>query len=681
MTTPPVQRNPFRQAQAQKLVDSAPLQRWIQAQIRAGLDQEAATEILRTYLHILETLHDSDVEATALLFDRCATLLTEHNVPISDVMAWNRTVERVLGGPAIGKCGGSRWCSILQLALEKLSHSLLLHQAQEPEDYDLSLISTFSYTKFYMSLLEWMSDIRTHVVNILQDTSTEAPYQQEYTCRFCTLVQRADMRFLISEDTMAEEFWEYHLQCHRLAGELFEALRSDDYLVALLGYRRMQDAFYAAIRKFSNFFVLYYENSRPRFQQFLTRQLSNEGQVGLMVVNVVDYEPIAALWGAEAGDHLLEHLEMRIDKLLHSCGDGKIVYIRTGSLFIIAFVGMSSDVFTPLREHIVDALATQEIRFRKTPIPFRLVSGSLILDAKLHNLPDELQTLWQYLAQRSAHTSANHVWIDPNDLGDFLKGLERHHCDREYLIEAFREELFTVFYQPIINAQTGHIEQVEILARIQDNGNHVSPGRYMDMIAGMGAMVNFDTLVLRRITQDFERLATRCPSLFVNVHPISLRSSEYITELRNFTAAAQRSQIRVLFEITEQSLLTSMDVVDYLHHHHHIRLALDDFGSGYSSMSMVVQMAERGLLEVVKFDGSLVMGMLSSNASSQAVSALQQMAHGLGLKTVAECVENDEVLERVRAMGIDYAQGFGIYRPLPLDQLLAIEAHHFSHRH
>jgi EAL domain-containing protein (putative c-di-GMP-specific phosphodiesterase class I) len=98
-----------------------------------------------------------------------------------------------------------------------------------------------------------------------------------------------------------------------------------------------------------------------------------------------------------------------------------------------------------------------------------------------------------------------------------------------------------------------------------------------------------------------------------------------------------------------------------------VNIAIDDFGTGYSSLSYLRQLP----ITALKIDRSFVTHMLTDRQDSTIVRSTIALAHNLSLDVIAEGVEDDETLAMLRAMGCDQAQGFGLCRPRPLDQLIA----------
>jgi len=121
-------------------------------------------------------------------------------------------------------------------------------------------------------------------------------------------------------------------------------------------------------------------------------------------------------------------------------------------------------------------------------------------------------------------------------------------------------------------------------------------------------------------------------------------------------------------EITEASLIsnlyTAKTVIQKLHEAG-CKIALDDFGIGLSSFSYL----RNFVVEYVKIEGSFIRNMLHSKVDYAVVQAINNIAHEIHSQTVAECVENDVILGLVKELGIDFAQGYALERPRPIEEI------------
>jgi EAL domain-containing protein (putative c-di-GMP-specific phosphodiesterase class I) len=128
----------------------------------------------------------------------------------------------------------------------------------------------------------------------------------------------------------------------------------------------------------------------------------------------------------------------------------------------------------------------------------------------------------------------------------------------------------------------------------------------------------------------------------------------------------------VLFEVTETTAIANLDdAADFIREMHSIgcRFALDDFGAGLSSYGYLKHLP----VDYVKIDGVFIKDIVNDKSDYAMVKSITEMVKFLGMKTVAEYVETEEILELLRDIGVDYAQGYGIEKPIPLGQVLAME--------
>ena len=151
---------------------------------------------------------------------------------------------------------------------------------------------------------------------------------------------------------------------------------------------------------------------------------------------------------------------------------------------------------------------------------------------------------------------------------------------------------------------------------------------------------------------------------------LALQDPALLPLVRDKLAASGVPAARITFEITETAAVASYDqtrnMIKQLRELG-CRFALDDFGSGYTSYAHLKNLRT----DILKIDGSFVRDMIASESDVAMVKSMNDIAHVLGMKTVAEWVEQPEVLSRLAEAGIDYAQGYAIERPFALSRLAA----------
>ncbi|WP_105102955.1 EAL domain-containing protein [Microbulbifer pacificus] len=250
--------------------------------------------------------------------------------------------------------------------------------------------------------------------------------------------------------------------------------------------------------------------------------------------------------------------------------------------------------------------------------------------------------------------------------GDSRKALEKRR-ESTWLAEihaAIREDRLLLYRQPVVALQEkNRVHHYEVLVRMQGrDGDVISPGLFLPAAERYGIIDDVDRWVIRNI---FRYMALEQSSgaagfhYAINISGISL-GDEYFADfvLQELTEAGVAPS-RVQFEITETSAINNLDRA--LVFIHKLRaagcsFALDDFGRGASSLAYLRQLP----VDYLKIDGSFVRNMLEDEIDSAMVSTVDHLAKRMGISTIAEFAETPELLEKLRLMGVDYAQGFGI---------------------
>ncbi|HYE36173.1 DUF1631 family protein [Methylocaldum sp.] len=155
----------------------------------------------------------------------------------------------------------------------------------------------------------------------------------------------------------------------------------------------------------------------------------------------------------------------------------------------------------------------------------------------------------------------------------------------------------------------------------------------------------------------------------INLSGQSLNSAEFLDFLQPKLAGADWPLDKITFEITESSAIVEFAQAEYFIRkikRYGCKFSLDDFGSGFSSYAYLKNLQ----VDYLKIDGSFVRDMASNDADYAMVKSMNEIGHSLGIKTIAEYVENDAILEKLREIGVDYAQGYHIGKPILIEDLV-----------
>jgi PAS domain S-box-containing protein len=248
---------------------------------------------------------------------------------------------------------------------------------------------------------------------------------------------------------------------------------------------------------------------------------------------------------------------------------------------------------------------------------------------------------------------------------------QRHKRERETLNwvgrirDALDEERLVLYAQPIIDLRSREVVAHELLLRMIDrDGAIVSPGRFVPAAEQYDLIQEIDRWVLAQAI----KLAGRRIKVHFNISGKSLGSRELISDLVRGLRDTGADPGLLVCEITETALATDEAAADaYVHELRELgcEIALDDFGTGYGGFSYLKRLP----LTVVKIDIEFVRDLPENPQNQHVVKAIVNLAHAFARQTIAEGVESKATLELLEQYDVDYAQGYEIGRPAPIDTI------------
>jgi c-di-GMP phosphodiesterase len=227
------------------------------------------------------------------------------------------------------------------------------------------------------------------------------------------------------------------------------------------------------------------------------------------------------------------------------------------------------------------------------------------------------------------------------------------------LREALAEDRIMPYYQPIVDAKTGKIERYEALVRmIEPNGTAITPFFFLEISKKLKLYQSITKIMASKSFKKFEN-SKHAVSINVSTEDIlSLAVKEFILK----KLEELNGRCKVIFEIVESDGIENYDDVSSFItsvKKYGAQVAIDDFGTGYSNFEHLLRLN----IDYIKIDGSLIKNITTDKNSEIIVETIVSFAKKLGLKTIAEFVHSKEVLEKVKEMDIDYAQGFYLSEP------------------
>ena len=241
--------------------------------------------------------------------------------------------------------------------------------------------------------------------------------------------------------------------------------------------------------------------------------------------------------------------------------------------------------------------------------------------------------------------------------------------------EALLHDGFRLFYQPIVPLVEGNSQpKLEILLRMVDeDGSLIQPTEFIPIAERYNIMPTVDRWVVKNSFKTYAKLRANgnalADSIFcINLSGASLADESIISFIFDCVDMYKVLPSRFCIEVTETNAilnLTSASRFIHILKKRGFSIALDDFGSGFSSFSYLKNLP----VDYLKIDGCFIRNMDRDKVDYTMVQAINSMCQVLGLRTIGEFAENETIINKLREIGVDYAQGYGISRPMPLDEI------------
>ena len=411
-----------------------------------------------------------------------------------------------------------------------------------------------------------------------------------------------------------------------------------------------------------------------RVEYALTQAARESRSIGVLLVDLDDFEEINHTLGHEAGD-----------RLLAAVGERLAAAVRPGG-FAARLCG---DEFAVLLEDLPDkdsaASAAERIgEALKAPIEAGggevLVSASIgvtVADPEQEKSPEDLlreADVAMHVAKRKG--KAGHKMFDPGaDTTTSGRALAEAEMRR-----AVEEGEFRVHYQPMVALGTGKVRGLEALVRWQHPVyGLISPEEFVPLAEQTGLIVPIGRWVLREACRQAKLWHQEHPGnpplmLSVNVSARQFGKPNLAEEILRTLQSCGLDPQYLILEITEGVMVHDVSAASALRElrGRGIRFAMDDFGTGYSNLSYVKRLP----VGIIKIDHSYVSGLGNDAEDTAIVHATAAFAKALGLGLIAEGIENAEQLARLRELGCELGQGYHFARPLPSEEVPEfLEAH------
>jgi diguanylate cyclase (GGDEF)-like protein/PAS domain S-box-containing protein len=445
--------------------------------------------------------------------------------------------------------------------------------------------------------------------------------------------------------------------------------------------------------KIEGVIIVFHDVSKEhQLQEQLTHQAKHDALTGLYNRREFEYQLSSLLNHAktEGSSHSLLYLDLDQFKIVndtcgHTAGDALLKQLVTVIQSRVrggdTFARLGGDEFGILLKNCPpERTAMVAEAFLSTVRSFRFVwedktfevgvsIGAVPINANSESVAAVLSEadLACYAAKEEGRNRV-HVHTGGDGKVVSIRQREMHWVTR--ILKALEENRMVLYKQQIVPVERHlrtHIHYETLIRMRDEKGNVIPPGSFLPAAERYDLMPRIDRWVVHKV---FTHLAT-LPQIVlkheftaINLSGVTLNDPSFAQFIREELRRASVPTQSICFEVTETAAISSLDkAAEFIKEMTQLgfRFALDDFGSGVSSFGYLKQLP----VSYLKIDGSFVKDLVTDQIDRAIVESITQIGHAMNLKVIAEWVENDATLAALQAIGVDFAQGYGIAKPEP----------------
>lgn len=408
-----------------------------------------------------------------------------------------------------------------------------------------------------------------------------------------------------------------------------------------------------------------------RLMGVLEQTKSRGGQHAICYLDLDQFKLVNDTCGHAAGDQLLRQLTKQLQTRVR---DTDTLSHLGSDEFGLLLVSCPLDKAIAVAEDLLRLV--HDFRFEWRGSAFNLgASVGVVPITPEHNNAGEVLAKADSACFAAKEKGRNRIQVyEPGDLEYAHRHGEMQWVAR--LNQALAQDRLRLYCQPIVPLRANYPAHYEILLRLADEqGQIVLPGEFLPAAERYNLISQIDRWVVRHTLSALKQVLPPKPArragmaCNINLSGASIGEAAFLDELGAELEAAALPPGAVCFEITETAAVSNLDQATKLIHMLKSRgctLALDDFGTGLCSFSYLRDMQ----VDFLKIGGQFVKEIARDPTARAAVQAINTVGHTLHMRTVAEHVSSPKILEHVRAIGVDYAQGFTLGKPMPVEECM-----------
>jgi diguanylate cyclase (GGDEF)-like protein/PAS domain S-box-containing protein len=407
-----------------------------------------------------------------------------------------------------------------------------------------------------------------------------------------------------------------------------------------------------------------------RFEQALDQEIKSaarySGGGAVLLLDLDHFKAVNDQFGHRAGDDLLKTVGAALRDRIR---ETDVLARLGGDEFGIILPQVDGEQAEVVAESIVKALRRQTAMLAEHQIPVTASVGVALFNGLTSVEILAAADLAMYEAKEAGRDRFA-VYRPPSDAQPRVSS---RLAEAERIQRALAHDRLELLCQPILDLASDEVSQYELLLRLRtDDGRLLPPSAFLYVAERFGSILAIDSWVVQQAVAliALQAKAGRSLTLNVNISAKSIGNPQLVAVIDRALAAARIDPACLVFELTETAAIGNIDNAKQFTtelRSRGCRFALDDFGSGFGSFYYLKHLP----FDYFKIDGDFIRGFGANTIDQLVVEAIVGIARGMGKKTVAECVTDQDMTDRLRRSGIDYAQGFHIGAPKPIVETFA----------
>ncbi|MFZ3072415.1 MAG: EAL domain-containing protein, partial [Thermodesulfobacteriota bacterium] len=415
-------------------------------------------------------------------------------------------------------------------------------------------------------------------------------------------------------------------------------------------------------------------------EEWIFRNKSKQDAKAMLVlINLDGFNAFNDTYGHLIGDEYIKTTARTLELVAHNIESPELKH-RSKDFILSRLGGDEFSLFCPLLS-AVEGLEVCKL-VRRVFEEFRLGEGITTLTASVGvvfypthaTATKELFTTVDAALHRAKESGGNktHVFRAEDRV---LEGMHSRIKQKDLIVKALQAKRFEPWFQPIMDLRTGEIHHYEVLARMRgEDGSVILPAFFIDVAEKFGIIGDIDRIITGMAIDVLSEMNRKgkTNTFCMNLSGNNFSDEEFFSFLGEKITGGNIESGQIVFEITEtaavhdlgraQSFISGLKELG-------CSFALDDFGVGFTSFLYLKQLD----VDYIKIDGSFVRKLDENKSDQLFVRAITDVARGMGIKTVAEFVENEDTMKLLKIIGVDYAQGYYIGKPSPVFGMEAVK--------